>query len=497
MISRRAAIGGLLAGGAGLATAGVLTNRYTQRWIFGDPVFAAEPKSLTIPKLMTGEVRSGVRTFDLDLQKGVSRFFNGVKTPTHGINGAYLGPTLRMAAGEAVQMNVTNNIGEASTLHWHGLHLPARADGGPHQVIAEGDTWSPKFSVKQRASMFWYHSHMVPRTGPQVYQGLAGMIYVDDDEVSHLDLPSDYGVDDIPLVLQDRAFNQDGSFFYGTSMPNVMMGMRGNVLLVNGMVRPYFTARTNKIRLRLLNGSNARFYTISFDDGRTFQQIGSDGGLLERPFETAQITLAPAERAQIIVDLSDARPVRITANSAMMSGGGMMGQMMGDNMTFDVLDIRPDAQRIKSFAIPDRLITLARPDPSQAVRTRRFVMGMGGMMMMGGGSFTINGKTMDMNRIDETVRVNTTEIWQIENTSMMAHPLHIHDMQFRILNRNGAPPAPGETGLKDVVVVAPNERVRLLLSFSDYTDPDRPYMYHCHILEHEDAGMMGQFVVKA
>ncbi len=497
MISRRKAIGGLLVGGAGVATVGVLTNRYTRRWIFGDPVFAAEPKSLAIPQLMTGEIRNGVRTFDLALQKGVSSFFDGVETPTLGINGAYLGPTLKMAAGESVQMNVTNNIGEASTLHWHGFHLPARADGGPHQVIAEGDTWSPKFSVKQRAAMFWYHSHMVPRTGPQVYQGLAGMIYVDDEEASRLDLPDDYGVDDIPLVLQDRAFNRDGSFFYGTSMPNVMMGMRGNVLLVNGMVRPYFTARTNKIRLRLLNGSNARFYTIGFDDGRTFQQIGSDGGLLERPFETAQITLAPAERAQIIVDLSDGRPVRITANSAMMNGGGMMGQMMNDNMTFEVLDIRPDVQRAKSADVPDKLITLARPDPAQAVRTRRLVMGMGGMMMMGGASFTINGKTMDMNRIDETVRVNTTEIWQIENTSMMAHPLHIHDVQFRILDRNGAPPPPGETGLKDVVVVAPNERVRLLLSFSDYTDPDSPYMYHCHILEHEDAGMMGQFVVKA
>ncbi len=501
MISRRAALGGLLAGGASLATVGVLTNRYTQRWIFGAPAFATEAKSLTIPKLMTGEVRSGVRTFDLDMQKGVSRFFDGIETPTLGINGAYLGPTLKMRSGESVQMNVTNNIGEASTLHWHGLHLPARADGGPHQVIAEGDTWSPKFSVKQRASMFWYHSHMVPRTGPQVYQGLAGMIYVDDEETSRLDLPSDYGVDDIPLVLQDRAFNRDGSFYYGTSMPNVMMGMRGNVLLVNGMVQPYFTASTNKIRLRLLNGSNARFYTIGFDDGRTFQQIGSDGGLLERPFETTQITLAPAERAQIIVDVSDGQPVRLrtfaTPNSGMMGGGGMMGQMMGDDLTFEVLDIRPDAQRAKSARVPDRLITLARPAPSQAVRTRRFIMQMGGMMMMGGGSFTINGKSMDMNRIDETVRVNTTEIWQIENTSMMAHPLHIHDVQFRILDRNGVAPPPGETGLKDTVVVAPNERVRLLLSFSDYTDPDRPYMYHCHILEHEDAGMMGQFVVKS
>jgi len=506
MISRRAALTGLLVGGAGLATAGVLSNRNARRWIFGPTAFAAEPKPLTIPEAMAGEMRDGVRIYDLGLQKGLSRFFDGVETRTLGINGAYLGPTLRLRAGEAVQMNVTNRIGEPSTLHWHGFHLPASADGGPHQVIGDGETWSPRFSVKQRAAMFWYHSHMVPRTGPQVYQGLAGLIYVDDDETARLDLPSDYGVDDIPLVLQDRAFDHSGSLIYDTSMHSQMMGMRGNILLVNGTVRPYFEARASKLRLRILNGSNARFHTIGFADGRSFHQIGTDGGLLERPYKTSRITLAPAERVQIVVDLDDGRPALLrtfaTPNAGMMSGGGMMGgmmeRMMGDDLTFDVLDIRPGAQRAKSASLPERLVTLDRPDPSQAVGTRRLVlqMGMGGMMM-GGGSFTINGESMDMNRIDETVRVGTKEIWQIENASMMPHPFHIHDVQFRILDRNGTPPAPGEMGLKDTVVVAPNERVRLLLGFADYSDPDSPYMYHCHILEHEDAGMMGQFVVKA
>ncbi len=506
MISRRTALTGLLVGGIGLAAAGVLVSRDARRWVFGLTGFSDDHKPLAIPESMTGEVRDGVRTYDLGLQKGLSRFFDGVETRTLGINGTYLGPTLRMRAGEAVQMNVTNRIGESSTLHWHGFHLPARADGGPHQVIRDGETWSPRFTVKQRASMFWYHSHMVPRTGPQVYHGLVGLIYVDDDESARLDLPSDYGVDDIPLALQDRAFDHDGSLLYSTSMPSVMMGMRGNVLLVNGTVRPYFEARTDKLRLRLLNGSNARFYTVGFADGRTFHHIGTDGGLLERPYETSRLTLAPAERAQIVVDVGDGRPALLrtfaTPNAGMMSGGGMMGRMMermmGDDLTFDVLDIRPGAQRVKSAPLPDRLVSLDRPDPSRAVGTRRFVlqMGMGGMMM-GGGSFTINGKAMDMNRVDEAMRVGTTEIWQIENASMMPHPFHIHDVQFRLLDRNGAPPAPSEMGLKDTVVVAPNERVRLLLSFADYTDPDSPYMYHCHILEHEDAGMMGQFVVKA
>ncbi len=486
--------GGMLAGGVGLATTGIVTNRYEWQGIFGGAAFASEPDLLNVPRLMTGEIRSGTRTFDLGMQKGISQFFKGINTPTLGINGAYLGPTLRMRAGESVQLNVTNNIGEPTTLHWHGFHLPARADGGPHQIIAEGETWSPKFIVKQRASMFWYHSHMVPNTGPLVYQGLAGLIYVDDEETSRLDLPNDYGVDDIPLVLQDRAFNSDGSFLYGTSVHTVRMGMRGNILLVNGTFRPFFEASTNSLRLRFLNGSNARTYTIGFTDGRSFQQIGSDGGLLQQPFETSYITLAPGERAQIIVDLSDGKPVSLRTIAA--SGAGMRGMMMGDNITFDVLNIRPNSQRAKRLKMPDRLITLARPDSSQVVRTRRFIMQMGGMAT-GKQGFAINGKAFDMNRIDETVRVNTSEIWQIENTSIMPHPLHIHDVQFRILDRNGVPPMPGEMGLKDTVLVAPNERVRLLLKFSDYTDPDRPYMYHCHILEHEDAGMMGQFIVKA
>jgi len=401
-----------------------------------------------------------------------------------------------MKNGENVAINVTNTIGEPSTLHWHGLHLPARADGGPHQIIENGDTWTPAFTVKQRASMFWYHSHMVPVTGRQVYQGLAGLIYVDDDEVSKLELPSNYGIDDIPLVLQDRAFNDDGAFYYNTSMMSGMMGMRGNTLLVNGTVRPFFIARTNKIRLRILNGSNARTYTIGFDDGRTFHQIGTDGGLLEQPYETCQITLAPAERMQIIVDVTDGNPARLRTFAS--PNQGMMGGMIANNSAFEIVDILPDSGRTVSPALPDRLIQLPKPDPSNAIRTRRFIMEMRmGGMMMGGGAFSINGKTMDINRIDETVRINTTEIWQIDNASMMAHPFHIHDVQFRILDRNGRPPAPYETGLKDTVFIQPQERVRLLLEFSDYLDPDRPYMYHCHILEHEDAGMMGQFTVNA
>lgn len=542
MVSRRTVVGGIALGVGGIAVGGVAMRALGQ----GDrafPLLTDQRSSLAIPELYAGERRAGVRAYDLNLQEGVSRFFEGLETPTIGVNQPFLGPTLEMHDGESVQMNVRSALSETATVHWHGFHLPARADGGPHQPIEPGGSWTARFDVRQRASMFWYHSHAHRRSGPQVYQGLAGMIYIRDKASEALDLPNDYGVDDIPLVVQDRAFASDGSFIYSTRMRNVMMGMMGDTMLVNGVVEPVFEARSDRLRLRLLNGSNARFYRFGFDDGRSFQQIGSDGGLLEAPLQTDNVVLSPGERAQVIVDVSDGRPVSLLADGLEIMGmgmgdmgrgmmgsgrmrdsdrsmgnwmtgdrggrGGMMGErqrrdgmmgggMMDERRRFTVLDIQPAESRTKPIAMPRRLATLPRIDPGDAVRTRRFVLEMGmGMRMMRGGGFTINGKSMDMQRIDESVKVNTTEIWQVENASMMAHPFHIHDVQFRILDRNGRSPDAAEQGLKDTVVVYPGETVRLLLRFEDYTDPDLPYMYHCHILEHEDAGMMGQFTVTA
>ena len=549
MIDRRSILGGAVLGAGALGIAAyarrdLLTDRNTAL------ASVTAHSQLLIPPLYSGERDSGERVFDLNLRHGVSQFFDGIETPTIGINQPYLGPTLELNAGDTVRMNITSDLSETATVHWHGFHLPARADGGPHQPIEPGGSWTARFDVRQRASMFWYHSHAHRRSGPQVYQGLAGMIYVRDSESEAFDLPNDYGIDDIPLVVQDRAFASDGSFIYSTRMHNIMMGMMGDTMLVNGVVEPVFEAKSDRLRLRLVNGSNARFYRFGFDDGRSFHQIGTDGGLLTAPLPTDNVVLAPGERAQVIVDVSDGRPVSLLADGLEIMGmgnmgrgmrgsgpmrdsdrpvdnwmmgdrggrGGMMGErerrdgmmgererrdgmmggMMDERRRFIVLDIQPAASRRRAIAMPRQLATLPQVDPGNAVRTRRFVLDMGmGMRMMRGGGFTINGKSMDMQRIDETVRVNTTEIWQVENASMMAHPFHIHDVQFRILDRNGRAPDATEQGLKDTVVVYPGEAVRLLLRFEDYTDPDLPYMYHCHILEHEDAGMMGQFTVTA
>jgi FtsP/CotA-like multicopper oxidase with cupredoxin domain len=508
MFSRRTLIKSAIAGTA--ITAGGIGLAYGARQRVDGGRISGR-KKLPIPQLLDGELKNSVRQYDLNLQWGQSEFLPGLMTRTMGINGPYLGPTLRLKDGENIRMKVKNQLGEQSTLHWHGLHVPAYADGGPHQVIENGQTWAPEFQVKQKASTYWYHSHQLHKTGVQAYHGLAGLIYVEDEETNSLDLPRTYGVDDIPLVLQDKRFSRDGSLLYLGNMRDQMMGMRGDILLVNGAIAPYFEAKNDKLRLRVLNGSNARIYNLGFSDNRSYQVIAGDGSLLPTPVVRRQVQLSPGERVEVVVDLSDGRDVTFMSaatshsqRNGMMDrkgGRGMMGMMDDDNMSFDILHIKPNSDLIKSANIPGKLIDLQRPSLDDVSVTRRFTldMGMGMGMMRGGGRdmMTINGRSMQMNRIDARVKLGATEIWEIINTSWMAHPFHIHDIQFHVLDRNGSPPLSVESGLKDTVLVRPRERVRILAKFEDYADPDLPYMYHCHILEHEDAGMMGQFIVEA
>ena len=480
---------------------------------------------LWIPPLLPGDPRQGRRHYDLRLAPGSRRFLPGLSTPTLGINGDYLGPTLRMAAGDAVTMHVNNRMGEPTTLHWHGLHVPVIADGGPHQVINPGDTWEPGFSILQKGGTFWYHSHLLDYTGDQVYRGLAGMIIIDDEKTRQEGLPGRYGVDDIPLVVQDRLFAPDGSFQYVRMHSDIMTGMFGDTILVNGTVSPFFTPETDKVRFRLLNGSNARTYTFAFSDGRPFSMIASDGGLLSAPVSLNGLELAPAERAEVVVDFSDGNPVDLVslpmAADSSNNARGMMRNMHPMNSRgFDILAIRPQSRRDSSPALPAMLTEIRPMAESEAVVERRLVLsmamgmgmgmgggtgrggpgaggmgrrGMGGGMM--GGDFFINGEPMNMGVINQHVIMGDTEIWEIANDSMMMHPFHIHHGQFRILSRNGQRPPLQEMGYKDTVKVGPGETVRFIMKFENFSDARRPYMYHCHILEHEDNGMMGQFIV--
>ncbi len=440
---------------------------------------------LAIPPLDEGVMDADVKVFDLNIQDGTTEFIAGLKTPTKGINGAFLGPVMRFDAGDEVRLNVTNSLREKTTLHWHGFHLPARADGGPHQVINPGTTWSPEFKVRQKASTMWYHSHLMGKTAEQVWAGIAGMIIVDDEEAKALGLPETYGVDDIPVALQDRTILADGTMPYAPNMHDNMMGLTGNIPMANGTIGAVFDVTTSLVRLRLLNGANGSIYSIGFSDGRSFKKIASDGGLLAQPVEMELLSLAPGERAEIIVDMSDGENTTLT-HFVRLSQTELSPE-------FAFLELRPAQDLASSNPLPAKLATLAPAIAAKAVNTRRFVLDMRGMMMMG--RFTINNTQMDMNVINEVIPVNTTEIWELENRSRMSHPFHVHNTQFRILDRDGTPVGPPEQGLKDTVLLRAGERARILIRFDDYTDPELPYMYHCHILEHEDAGMMGQFTV--
>jgi len=476
----------LLMGGVALGVAGLVGYQFWPRAIRASGPIRFD-KLLAIPPLEKGRMQNGTRVFDLTLKRGSTVFFEGIRTESMGINADYLAPVLRLRAGERTRFNVTNDLGEDSTLHWHGFSLPAAADGGPHQVIRPGETWSPEFTIAGKAATMWFHSHMFHKTAEQVWAGLAGMAIIDDEESDLLTLPRNYGVDDIPVVLQDRLFTPAGQMPYIPDLRARMQGMIGNFPMVNGTIGAVFPASTTLLRMRLLNGSNASIYNLRFDDGRSFLQVATDGGFLPAPVRRSGLRLAPGERAEIVVDLSDGQVARLV-NRGVDTGGGMMGGGLPD---FTFLEIQPKKLQVPSAALPDRLTTLPAVDPSRAVNTRRFRLEMG---MMGSG-LAINGQPMRMDVINEVVKVDQPEIWEITSNGMLAHPFHVHGTQFRILDRNGQPPMPGEAGLKDTVLVNPGEVVRILVKFEKYTDATNPYMYHCHILEHEDGGMMGQFTV--
>lgn len=503
-MSRRTFLSGTCAG-AGLLLAGA-PARASGHWGKFDA-------TLRIPSLLEGTLSSGVRHFELSAQAGRSKFLDDLSTPTMGFNGAYLGPTLRCRSGERVRIKVTNALREATAVHWHGLHVPARMDGGPRQAIAAGATWEPEFEIKQRGSLCWYHSHAMHRTGYQVLHGLAGLLLVDDEENRAAGLPSEYGVDDIPLVLQDRRFMEDGRFDYLTSMHDTMMGFAGDVLLVNGTARPMLALQRQRTRLRILNGSNSRIYTLGRDDGEDLVLVASDGGLLEAPARTRRIRLAPGERVEVIVDARPESAFRLISYPD-LSAGGVMG-MAGNAETFPVLELRAGKLDAANAPLPSRLSTVRQWKVEDSTATRVFSLdmgmmggmmgrgmgpGMGGMMGRGmgpgmGGMMGINGAPMDVGRVDVQVPLGNVEVWDIVNRTPLSHPFHIHNVQFRVLARSGSPLLAHESGLKDTVVVEPGSRVRVITQFEDFADPKHPYMYHCHNLEHEDAGMMGQFVV--
>lgn len=437
---------------------------------------------LPIPPLLENKAsKEGEAEFDLNVEYGEKEFIEGYQANTLGYNGNYLGPVIRVNKGDHVKINVNNTLDEPTTVHWHGLEVIGEMDGGPHQVVESNSTWEPEFTIDQGASTLWYHPHLLHKTGEQVYKGLAGLFYIDDETSENLDIPKEYGVDDIPLVVQDKRFTRDGDVSYDLGMRDIMDGFLGDKVLVNGSIKPQLDVKNEVVRLRLLNGSNARTYDFNFNNNIKFHQIASDGGFLEESVEMTSLSLAPAERAEVLLDLSDYKEG---------------DKVILKDYDYDLMEINISEDGNGDREIPKELVEIEDYNMDEIVRSREFVMsGMGPMV-------TINGKQMDMDRIDEELNLGELEEWIVTNDSsgmgrmgMMnstPHPFHVHGVQFRIIERNGQVPPLNERGWKDTVMVDNGEEVRILVKFTK----EGLFMYHCHILEHEDSGMMGQFLVE-
>lgn len=431
-------------------------------------------------------------TFELVVDEHIHQFYPGVNTATYGASAEYLGPTLIMHRGDTARVRVQNELAQITNMHWHGLQVPGEFDGGPPREIAPGDSWTATYQVKNPAGTYWYHPHPHELTAEQANKGVAGFIIVQDSAEGALPLPRTYGVDDFPVVVQDRRFLPNGNFVFGPY---------GDSVLVNGTPRPYLECPAQVVRLRLLNGSNARIYPLGFEDGRSFSVIASDGGLLNAPVDMDRVWLSNGERAEILLDLTGLEGDSLL----LMSFGSELPQTVpGANnilwegsilngIDFPVLRIRvtpPTAAPVTS--IPATLVPVLPYDEASATRTRTKVLAGNGMVGMG--MFTINGLMFDLNVINDTVLLGSTEIWGIENISNMAHPFHIHGGSFYLLDRDGLAPPAWEQGAKDVVLVDAGENVRVIMRFDDLTE-GWPFMYHCHNLLHEDNMMMAQYIV--
>ena len=436
-------------------------------------------RPLAIPPLApSGVDAQGRRVFTLEARQGTADLGGDEPSQTWGFNGGYLGPTLRAERGEEVAVRVTNRLPEATSVHWHGMHLPAAMDGGPHQMVQPGETWAPHWRVDQPAATLWYHPHPHGETADHVARGLAGLFLLDDPEERRLPLPRRYGVDDLPVVVQDKDLRGNGNLGNGS----------GRTIVVNGTPGPYVDVASERVRLRLLNASTMRVLGFELDNGAAFDLIGTDGGLLPSPHRTRHVRLSPGERAEIVVTLAPGERRVLRSAHPDLAGNVLSDHFEGGDAVFDVLQLRAAGRLEPSPAVPARLsaTNLAAAGLERDAGTTRFFELNGR---------EINGRSMDLGRVDFVAEVGSTEIWRVVNGGGSAHSFHVHDVQFRVLSVGGREPPPELAGLKDTLYLEPHRSYRLLLRFTDHADAAVPYMFHCHLLRHEDEGMMGQFVV--
>ena len=450
-------------------------------------------QNLWIPPVLSG------KAIDLSLNKTKKSFWAGATTATYGYNDAqFWGPTVFLNQGEAVQLRVKNNLDEVTTVHWHGLHLPAAMDGGPHQLIQPVGSWTSSFTVKNNASTYWYHPHPHELTQKQMTYGAGGLIIIRDPIEAKLALPRTYGVDDIPLVFTSRRFYANDQFSFEGDNDKY-----GDYLLTNGTLDAQVSLPAQLVRLRILNAEIERGYYFGLSDNRPFYVIATDGGLVDKPIQVTRVKLMVGERVEVLVDLSNDKQGSSLDLVAYNSGleFGFPGSEPGirapngsllNNLDFGMLHINvtaPKAQRITK--VPE-VLTRNRFWNSAEVNNRRTVRIS---KQRGSESFVFDGKSFDMNTTNQVVKLGDVEEWTVTNDRVFGHTFHIHDVQFKIISRSDGAVPTFEQGWKDTFYSPSGSSVTFLAKFEDYASDTDPFMYHCHMANHEDAGLMGQFLV--
>lgn len=513
-------------------------------------VFAADRPVLPIPDLLTADASNRMQ---LVVQAGKSSFAGKTAT-TWGYNGNLLGPAVKLNKGQSVTVDIHNQLAEETTLHWHGLEIPGEVDGGPQGIIPAGGKRSVTFTPDQRAATCWFHPHQHGKTGRQVAMGLAGLVLIEDEEIRKLMLPKQWGIDDVPVIIQDKQFSADGQVDYQLDIMTAAVGWFGDTLLTNGAIYPQHAAPRGWLRLRLLNGCNARSLNIAASDNRPLYVIASDGGLLAEPVKVTELPMLMGERFEVLVDVSDGKAFDLVTLPV-----SQMGMAIAPfDKPHPVMRVQP-LLITASGTLPDSLTSMPSLPSLEGLTVRKLqlsmdpmldMMGMqmlmkkyGGQAMagmdhgkmmghmnndnMGHGNMNhgnmnhgemgnmqhgdmgnmkhgtfdfhnanrINGQAFDMNKPMFAAAKGQHERWVISGQGdMMLHPFHIHGTQFRILSENGKAPAAHRAGWKDTVRVEGGVS-EVLVKFDHDAPKEHAYMAHCHLLEHEDTGMMLGFTV--
>ena len=449
-------------------------------------------RDLWIPPLVEGP------EFRLSLGKNRQSFWADTTTATYSYNNTeFWGPTLVFNRGETVQLHVKNELDEETTCHWHGLHLPPEMDGGPHQLIPAGKSWTARFLVDNNAATYWYHPHPHEETQKQMTYGAGGLIIIRDPIESQLALPRTYGVDDIPLVFTSRRFYANNEFSFEGDADKY-----GDYLLANGVVKARVELPAQLVRLRILNAEIERGYVLGFSDNRTYHLIATDGGLVDQPIPLKRMKLMVGERVEILVDLSNDRPganLDLMAYNEGLAFGfpgaepgqrGINGSLL-NNKNFPLLRINVGQRTADPLTAIPPALTRNRFWTEAEVDNRRH---LSISKIRGGSDFTFNRRSYEMHKVEHVVKLGDVEAWTVNNPTF-GHSFHIHDVQFKIVSRSDGPVPAYEQGWKDTCYVPMGTSVTFLAKFENHASDTNAFMYHCHMANHEDAGLMGQFLV--